>query len=386
MSLVKPARLIGFHAGGRLGIVGEDGSGERFLDFDAPRQRRWQFGPTLPDGRIVLHSFEDTTTARMVTGEVDVNLWLYDLRSGRLDPLHVADRPSRFFTCAAAFADGRRLLAGAMVGGAQHLYLLDADGGACRPLTHPGQGFHYGVDLSPDQTRIACHVTGDKSGRYPRVYPYSIEVIDIAGGGRVMVAARTGHLYFAPVWSAAGDRLAYLDCHAAVDPAHFAADLCIGRPDGTAHRVVTCGQSHWFGTSYGVAGHRGGGSNMTSWIPGQERITWTRLLPDSHADARYDASRPDHQELLHAPELARGGTQLCALDPDSGDAAEITAAEEGRWDYHASWSAAGDAVAFSRARVTQPPELWIAAADGLSARRLSAGYDRWGAGFGRWLT
>ena len=59
--------------------------------------------------------------------------------------------------------------------------------------------------------------------------------------------------------------------------------------------------------------------------------------------------------------------------PTPGDVEEITDAEEGRWDYHASWSAAGDAVVFSRARVTEPPELWIASADGSGARRLSAG-------------
>ena len=279
------ARRIGFHAGGRLGVVAEDGSGERFLDLDVPRQQRWQFGPSLPNGRLILHSFEDTTMARMVVGDVQVNPWFYDLHSGRLEPLHVADRPSQFFTCSAAFADGRRLLVSAMVDGTQHLYLMDIDGSGCRALTHPGQGFHYGAEISPDQTRIACHVTGDKSSNYPRVYPYSIEVIEIAGGDRTMVAARTGHLYFAPVWSAAGDRLAYLDCHSAADPAHFAADLCIGHADGTAHRVVTAGQSHWFGTSYGADGYRGGGSNMTTWIPGRDRITYTRLLPDSHADA-----------------------------------------------------------------------------------------------------
>ena len=381
-----PARLIGFHAGGRLGVVAEDGSGERFLDLDVPRQQRWQFGPSLPDGRLILHSFEDTTMARMVVGDVQVNLWFYDLHSGRLEPLHVPDRPSQFFTCSAAFADGRRLLVSAMVDGTQHLYLMDIDGSGCRALTDPGQGFHYGAEISPDQTCIASHVTGDKSSTYPRVYPYSIEVIEIAAGDRTMVAARTGHLYFAPVWSAAGDRLAYLDCHSAADPAHFAADLCIGHADGTAHRVVTAGQSHWFGTSYGADGYRGGGSNMTIWIPGRDRITWTRLLPDSHADARFDASLPDHEELVYAPELARGGTQLCALDPDSGDVEEITPPEEGRWDYHASWSAAGDAVVFSRARVTEPPELWTAAVDGSGVRRLSVGHDRWGAGFGRWLT
>ena len=287
-----PGRLIGFHAGGRLGVVAEDGSGERFLDLDVPGQQRWQFGPSLPDGRLILHSFEDTTMARMVVGDVQVNLWFYDLDSGRLEPLHVTDRPSQFFTCSAAFADGRRLLVSAMIDGTQHLYLMDIDGSGCRPLTHTGQGFHYGAEISPDQTRIASHVTGDKSSKYPRVYPYSIEVIEIAGGDRTMVAARTGHLYFAPVWSAAGDRLAYLDCHSAVDPAHFAADLCIGHADGTAHRVVTAGQSHWFGTSYGVDGYRGGGSNMTTWIPGRDRITYTRMLPDSHADARFDASLP----------------------------------------------------------------------------------------------
>ena len=47
---------------------------------------------------------------------------------------------------------------------------MDVDGSRCHALTHPGQGFHYGAEISPDQTHVACHVNGDKSSRYPRVY------------------------------------------------------------------------------------------------------------------------------------------------------------------------------------------------------------------------
>ena len=202
-----------------------------------------------------------------------------------------------------------------------------------------------------------------------------------------MVAARTGHLYFAPVWSAAADRLAYLDCHSATDPAHFAADLCIGHAGGTAHRVVTAGQSHWFGTSYGADGHRGGGSNMTTWIPGRDRITWTRLLPDSHADAalrclppgprgaglRTGAGAGRHATLRPGPRLrGRGGDH-----PAGGRKVGLSRLLVGGRRRGGLLTGAGHRAA----RTVDRPLPTVRA-----RKRLSVGHDRWGAGFGRWLT
>ena len=167
---------------------------------------------------------------------------------------------------------------------------------------------HYGVSIDPEGRRLAFHVTGGKyegqaaDTRY-RPGPYAINVCDTAGQHRVVVAGQPGHLYFGPVWSPDGAWLVYLDCHAEEDPAHFAADLCIGRPDGSEHRVVTQGQRHWFGAAYGTAEARGGGSNTSLWSPDGSTVTYTRIVPGSHPDCEYHPERPDHQELVYRPTL-----------------------------------------------------------------------------------
>ena len=154
-----PGRLIGFHAGGRLGVVAEDGSGERFLDIDVPRQQRWQFGPSLPDGRLILHSFEDTTMARMVVGDVQVNLWFYDLHSGNLEPLHVADRPSSVLHLQRGVR--RRALAAGQRHGRRHAApVSDGHRRQRLPCAHaPGPGLPLrGRDQSrPDAHRLSRH-------------------------------------------------------------------------------------------------------------------------------------------------------------------------------------------------------------------------------------
>jgi TolB protein len=164
---------------------------------------------------------------------------------------------------------------------------------------------------------------------------------------------------FGPRWSPDDTQLAYLDCRAIEDPAHFRADLAVGRADGSQHRVVTSGQTHWFGTPFG--------SNMTEWSPDGTTITYTRLLADSK------------------PDMSTGGSQLCLLNPETGQVTELTPAEEGVWDYRAAWSPEGDRIAFTRARPGAARELWMMNADGSNPHRLTDGYQHKGADFARWL-
>ena len=83
--------------------------------------------------------------------------------------------------------------------------------------------------------------------------------------------------------------------------------------------------------------------------------------------------------------LEEGGSQLCLLNPETGEITELTAAEEGVWDFRAAWSPDGDRIAFTRVRAGAPRELWIMHADGSIPYRLTDGYQHKGADFARWL-
>lgn len=135
------------------------------------------------------------------------------------------------------------------------------------------------------------------------------------------------------------------------------------------------------GTIRLVAAHRrGGGSNTSSFSPDGRSVTYTRLTPGAQPDCyvrpqvhpnpsnayravlfvlgqQFDASKPSHEEnvsfrtegfrmisrggcslakiethrrQIFAPELARGGTQVCTIDVETGAVTELTPAVEGR--------------------------------------------------------
>ena len=49
----RPRRLF-FTSQGRTAVIGEDGSGLRYFDFQKPEQVTWQPGPFFSDGRRVI--------------------------------------------------------------------------------------------------------------------------------------------------------------------------------------------------------------------------------------------------------------------------------------------------------------------------------------------
>ena len=414
--------VIAFTSFSRVGLVRSDGSEETYPELkhliqsapprtgedpaDPESQKSWQWGPVLPSGdAMIVTSYEETAIERIVVGDLRTRIWLLDFATQRLVPILEGNRPSGYTTCAGVLPQGERLIASAIIDGEQRLFLTNGDVRSDRleyePLTAPGEGFHYGVDVSPDGTSLACHVTG---GKYAGVdgkptippYPsYSIHRIDLVSRSRTVLYGDDNHLYFAPVFAPDGVRVAFLDCEMKADPAHFWAKLCVlpvfleeEPPTSATYRAATplfTEPTHWFGTSHGSAEHRGGGSNSTSWTPDGDYITFTRRIPGSHPDCRYDASRPDHQELVYAPENARGGTQLCYISPDAEQVVEITTAEEGKWDFRAAVSGAAGSLAFARYSVGDPTELWMCAAMGGNEVKLTAGYDGHGADHPRWI-
>ena len=379
-------RRIAFASFGRIGVIDEDGGNERYLDYDMPGQKSWALGPELGDGRrIVLTSREETAIEKEVIGDLTTHTWLLDTTTGGLSEIMTRDRPSAWLLCVAFLPGGERLVAAAMQDGEQRLHVMDLDGGHRRELTAAGAGFHYGVELSPGGRSLACHVTGGKfRGPRPPYPSYSIHVIDIASGERTVVTGDPDHLFFGPTWSRDGGRLAFIDCRYRSDPAHFWADIAVAEVATRESHTVTSGQSHWYGTSYGPAESRGGGSNTTAWVG--ESLSYTRKMPGSHPDCDHHAERPDHQENVYSPASARGGTQICLIDPRTGGERELTSHEEGRWDFRPRWSARGDRVVFARARVTQPAELWTMDADGSHPRFLTRGHGSRGADHPCWVS
>src|SRR5258708_2495944 len=77
--------------------------------------------------------------------------------------------------------------------------------------------------------------------------------------------------------------------------------------------------------TYGDPRRRGGGSNEPAWTR-DGQILFPRRLPNSVVPWEYQADRPDtdHFNRDFKPELARGGTEICRLDPRDGSIKKLT--------------------------------------------------------------
>jgi TolB protein len=372
-----------FTSAGRIGVIEADGTSEKYFDFGVPGQASWGIGSVFKDNKkIVLMSYEDTTISKMVAGLVISHVWIYDLSDGTIEEILTEGRTSNYIGCAGIMDDGR-ILWTEWIEGENRLFISGLSGKGRYELTTKGGGFVYGIRLSPDSRRVSFHITCSDDPKYG-IGPYSINTIGTDGSNRTFVAGRPGHICFEPVWSPDGEWLAYVDCYEEKDSAHFAADICLGRPDGSEHRSVTENQSNWFGTSYGTEKNRGNGSNGTLWSPDGKELIYTRLIPGSHADFYFDAGLPNHEEHVYKPELARGGTQICLINPFTYEIKELTEKQEGKWECHACYSQGGTHIIYRRSHVGNGSELWIMEKDGKNQRLLTKGYENkglWGYGF-----
>jgi TolB protein len=201
------------------------------------------------------------------------------------------------------------------------------------------------------------------------------------------VARHPDRLFFGPRWSPDGAWLVFQGCRFKEDPGHDWADLYLARPDGSECRAVTTDCRQWFGTSYGSPATRGGGSELPEWSPDGQTVTYTRAVAGARTAWEFQPQRPDtdHFNREYRPDLARGGTELCLLNPFTGATRVLTPHEPGVWNFRARWSPDGTHIAFCRARVGEPAELWVMRADGSSARLLTRGDASMGADHPRWM-
>jgi TolB protein len=309
--------------------------------------------------------------------QTPTHLWLYDLASGALEEICTKERMAPFVTPALLVGDDR-LLVQVVRNNVGQIFSVRLDGSDPREFTRAGEGMPYGLSLSPDQKRVAFHLASPQG--------YQVWTSDLEGQNRVRIAAQAEHLYFGTSWSPDGKSILYVDGHYLQDPAHDWCDVCVGRADGSEHRVLTEGQAMWFAATYGSPRTKGGGSNLPAWTP-DGRILFPRRLPDSKVPWEYQAGRADvdHFNRDFKPELARGGTEICRLDPASGKVDVLTHSEPAVWDFRASASPDGRQIVFCRAATGQAPAICVMDADGGNFRQITRGHEDRGADHPRWL-
>jgi len=381
-SAQRRARLF-FTTQGRTALINADGTGLRYFDCKVPDQVTWQPGPFLSDGRRVI--FLSMEARRDGPGrpfaeyyhKTPTHLWLYDLDRDTLTEIAKRDRLAVFYTPALLVSDDRLLVQVVRDQGGQ-IFSMNLDGSDAREFTRLGEGLPYGLSLSLDGQRVAYHLASPSG--------YQIWTSNAAGAERVLVAAHPEHLYFGPTWSPDGQRLLFQDCLFKTDPGHDWCDLCIARPDGSEQRVLTEGQAMWFAATYGDPQNRGGGSNIAGWTH-DGQILLPRKLPGTKVPWEFQPQRPDtdHFNRDFKPEQARGGVEICRLNPRDGGVTRLTQSAPPVWDFRASESPDGRLVVFCRAQTGGVPAIWIMDADGRNQRLLTCGFENKGADHPRWL-
>ena len=378
----SPMRFF-FSTAGRTAMMDAAGADLQVLDFREPNQVTWQPAGFFPDGRrILLLSMEARRDgpgrpfAEYYT-RTPTHIWIYDLQEKSLTEVAAKERMAVFYT-PQLLLDNERMLVQVIRNQVGQVFNMNLDGTDAHEFTAAGEGLPYGFSLNRAMRRVAFHLASPSG--------YQIWTSDFEGGRRTLIAAHPDHLYFGPVWSPGGDWLAYLDCHFREDPGHDWADVCVSRPDGSGQRVLTEGQSHWFAASYGSPGNRGGGSNMLSWTR-DGSILFSRKLPGGKAPWEYQPQRPDtdHFNRDYKPELARGGTEVCRIDPANGEMRRLTENHPAVWDFRPQESPDGRIILFCRAKTARMPGIWRMESDGSDPRHLTDGWNGQGADHPRWL-
>lgn len=378
----KTARFF-FTSQGKTAIANANDGQIKYLSFEAPGQATWQPGSCFSDGRRVIvlsmeprrdgpgKPFDEYYT------QTPTHIWQYDLASGALEEICKKDRIAPFTTPALLIGD-ERLLIQVVKNKVGQIYSVALDGTDAKEFTKAGEGLPYGLSLSPDGKRVAFHLASPQG--------YQVYTSDIDGANRTLVAAKPNHLYFGTQWSPDGQWVLYVDCHYTQDHGHDWADVCIGRPDGSEHKVLTDGQAMWFAATYGNPKSRGSGSNVPSWtLDGQ--ILFPMRTKGAKVPWQYRTGKPDldHFNRDFKPDEATGSAQICRLDPKTGSIVHLTPVQEGVWNFRGSQSSDGKQIAFCRAATGETSSVWVMDSDGKNARIITKGIDDLGADHPRWI-
>ncbi len=377
-----PGRFF-FTTQGKTAMMNADGGGLRYFEFDVPKQVTWQPSAFFSDGRRVMF----LSMEKRLDGpgkpfdeyyhKTPTHIWIHDLDSGSLTEIANKHNLAPFYSPQVLIKD-ERLLVQVVRNKVAQTFSMNLDGSDAKEFTKAGEGMPYGMNLSPDGKHVAYHLASPKG--------YQIWTSNIEGGDRTFVAGHSDHLYFCPEWSPDGQWLAFQDCQFRNDPGHDWSDLYLCRPDGSENRLLTKNQSLWFGATYGYPGNRSGGSNVPVWTSDGE-ILCSHRLPGSKVPWEFQTNRPDqdHFNRDYKPELARGGTEICRINPRDGSITKITHSNPPVWDFRQSESSDGKQIVFCRAKTGESPAIWVCDSNGRNARMLTKGIDDKGADHPRWV-
>jgi Tol biopolymer transport system component len=359
----------------------------RLLDFQRPNDFGWGASAFFKDQRrIIVMSLERGDWGNKSFYEyyhkIRTHLWIHDLESGSLTEIATKQRLENFYAPSCLLPGEERMIAQVITeNGKARLFSMDLDGSNAQQIIGYGEGFPYGATVSPDGKRLAFHLAG------PAPHSYRVFTSDLDGRNRTLVAGQTGHLYFGYDWSPNGDWILYQDCEPKTDPGHDWSDICIARPDGSEHKILTQGKSQWFGASWGTAKNPGGGSNMPKWSPDGSSILFSQKLPGSKTPWEPQPQRKDtdHFNRDYKPEAARGAAVLSRIHVNDGSIATLSHNEHPQWEMYPDWSRDGKEIIFCRAAVGEAPAIWVMDTDGKHARFLTRGLHDQGAIHPRWL-
>ncbi len=338
---------------------------------------------TMADGTFVIgdngvtgqtQTFASLHVDEMVTGgaesktQVDV---YYDAATGETQDLFTAWKDHK--QLAALELDKDRFLVTETTENANNaMWLCNADGSEHKLLWN--DGFTYGMSLSPDKKKLAFHLTNVDNEFCPAGCAYAVNVYDIATGERRLIHAKVGHLMFGPEWSSDGKYLLFQDCYCDKDPAHYFSDVVIAASDGSEVRYLTENQSHYFGTAFGPADSRWGGSNCPVFLSDHE-VVYTLCAEGSHPDARYCPELGNHRENAYAPEMARGGAHLVIHDFVTGKVTPLTPFKEGAWDFRVLVMPDREHIVYTHAVNGEYSSLWMVNRDGTNNHLVTYGKD-----------
>ena len=109
--------------------------------------------------------------------------------------------------------------------------------------------------------------------------------------------------------------------------------------------------------------------------------------PGARVPWAYQTSRADtdHFNREFKPAEAVGGTEIVALDPQSGNAVALTHSNPSVWDFRSSVSGDGKQIVFCRAATGETPAIWLMDADSGNQRLITRGINDLGADHPRWM-
>ncbi len=271
-------------------------------------------------------------------------------------------------------------------GGASQIYVVDLetdfDGENPREMWR-GNAYPYGFNLSPDKTKMAFHLAGYDERLNP-YGSYGINILSLKDYTIKHVCSEKDHLFFGPAWSPDGNVLMFSDCNSTNDHAHHFADVAVCDLNGNNFRRLTNGYPQYFSTSFGLEGHRMGGSTIPVWT-NDSKILYSPMLPDSHPDCHFDSTQLSHEELIYDPSMGKGGCGFSILDPLTGDEEVIIPAVESEWNFRPHLSRDGEWLLYTHSEFGKAGEVRLMNMKDRTWRTITNGTNGLGADHARFV-